>query len=73
MPTINRYIKDTIKSCHWETQITENEDGTFELWKGYFRKDSADLIKEEKEVLTKEQAEQYKEKNKEDLIETYTI
>lgn len=77
MPTINRYVKDTIRGQRWEINIVENKDGTYRMDKCHVRKnavrkdDSAAFIEENSKDITKAQAEAYMEKNKEYFIERY--
>ena len=70
MATTSRYSKDTLKNQVWETSIVE-ENGTFTIYETHLRRDCFRVIKEVEKVISKEEAEQYKEKNKDFLIETY--
>ena len=65
-----RYQKSTIKSCYWEIQLIENENG-FTLTKTHLRRDDGEQIETSSRELTKKQAEEFKVKNKGFLIEIY--
>lgn len=69
--TVYRYIKDTIKNQQWELQITE-DGNSFELWEQHSRTDKNRIIKEVRKQISKEEAETYKTKNKDFLIDYYT-
>ena len=70
MATIHRYSKDTIKNQVWETCIIENETNIV-LSEIHLRRDNFKVIKEVEKEITKQEAENYKEKNKQWHIETY--
>ena len=70
MATIHRYSKDTIKNQVWETCIIENETNIV-LSEIHLRRDNCKVIKEVEKEITKQEAEKYKEKNKQWHIETY--
>jgi len=70
MATIHRYSKDTIKNQVWETCIIENETSIV-LSEIHLRRDNFKVIKEVEKEITKQEAENYKEKNKQWHIETY--
>ena len=71
MATIHRYSKDTIKNQVWEICIIESEN-TITLSEMHFRKNTHKVIKEVVKQITKKDAENYKEKNKNWHVETYT-
>ena len=70
METIHRYSKDTIKNQVWETCIIENENNII-LSEIHLRMDNFKVIKEVEKQITQQEAENYKEKNKQWHIETY--
>ena len=72
METIHRYSKDTIKNQVWETCIIENENNII-LSEIHLRMDNFKVIKEVEKQITQQEAENYKEKNKQWHIETYSV
>jgi hypothetical protein len=70
MATISRYSKDTLKNQVWETCIIE-DNNVFKMYETHLRRDKFKVIKEVEKIISKEEADQYKEKNKEFHIETY--
>jgi len=66
-----RFQRDTIRSCHWEICMVFHTTGEIELHSMHLRKEDYHLIKEKNEWLTPKKAENYIEKNKQYIIETY--
>ena len=73
MSTINRYLKDTIRSCYWELCLTEFDNGTYELWSGHRVKDTGDMKKETTKMISEKKAMKFKLDNAIYLIECYQV